>query len=361
MDFEHEIKNEFLLEAKELLEQAEESFLDFERDPSEMDVIDNIFRLFHTLKGSSFTAGFEAFGKFTHKVENLLTSLKDGSLSVDDMLCDVLLRSNDILDGWISALTEDHEADFQDPDIEEILAYIESLNLDGGKSDEPLVTFGFFDDDLQEKVVQATEAVQPPPAPAQENVVPIKKEPSTHPTVMIVDDEPDIQELIEIYLEEYTLNIVKAPNGRDALEIAQQNPPDLILSDLRMPEMDGIEFIEKLREINKQVPVVFISGAADREDMISFIKLGSFGFIEKPISREMLLALVRQGLYVKQMKESMDKISMLNFKMHMACYQLIRTKDDKKREKIQNDVKALLDQVSELNNKMLELKMLEIA
>ncbi len=360
MDFEFEIKNEFLLEAKELLEQAEESFLEFEKNPSEIENIDSIFRIFHTLKGSSFTAGFEDFGKFTHKIENLLTYLKAGKFIADSACCDYLLNSNDVLKDWVALLESNLDAVYSSANADDILEYIDSLNLSKSDESQKIVTpsFGFFDDD------------EPPSSYHQSsdfhheknsNIVKMRKENSEHPHILIVDDEQDIQDLLEMYVEELDAKVSKASDGEEGLRIVKENSLDIILSDLRMPNMDGIEFIQKVRQFNKFIPVLFISGAADREDIISFINLGAYGFIEKPMSRELLLTQVRSGLYIKQMRENISMMTMLNFQIYMISHQLFRSKDETKKQILQNQLKAKLDQISELNNKILEIKMLEIA
>lgn len=362
MDFESELKKEFLLEAKEIIEMSEESFLDFEKDPTDLETIDNIFRLFHTLKGSSFTAGFHRLGTFTHKVENLLSGIKNQELSITEELCETLLRSNDILTVWIENLSNDfkYEQDGLEEVEETIMTYI-------GAPAEPSApsgpAFAFFDDDEDETPTQesseANTAAEVVPISNQQESPQARK--SNKAVVMIVDDEPEIQELMELYLEDLTVEVVKAGDGKQSLEICKEHMPDIILSDLRMPNMDGLEFVEKIREIDESIPVIFVSGAADREDIISFMSLGAYGFIEKPISRLTLLNMVRNGIYMRKMKEGLSKISMLNFKMHMTCYQLIRAKDEEKRQKHFKEASKILEEISEINNEILSYKSEELA
>lgn len=362
MDFEFDIKKEFLEEAKELLELAEEAFLEFEKNPTEATNIDNIFRLFHTLKGSSFTAGFDDFGKFTHKVENLLSSLKKGDMTADTICCDYLLKSNDVLKDWVLALEDDVDSDFSSPLVDEIQEYISSLNLLTSKSEannSSAVSFGFFEDDIDIKL--STEIKQEQQDDSSK-IVPLKKASNHHkPKILIVDDEPDIQEILEMYLEDLNADIIKADDGQSGLKQVHESNPDIILSDLRMPHMNGIEFIEQVREFNKNIPVLFISGAADREDIISFIKLGALNFIEKPVSREILLTQVRNGLYIKMVRENFNMMTMHNFQVHMIAHQLFRVKNENTRSSLEKQLKTKLDQISELNNRILEIKLLDIA
>ena len=366
MDFDNEIKVEFLLEARELLEHAEESFLEFERDPGELVVIDNIFRLFHTLKGSGLMAGFEQFGKFTHSVENLLTALKNGSIEANDEICEVLISSNDILNDWVRDLEDNHDYIKPEEYISGILDAIDSMALDTPEPAPAAPTgelFGFFDEEEP-----STTQTDTTPAPASEPATPTiasEEQPSNvvafQPKsnvarVLIVDDEPDIREIIEMFLEDLNLDVSTASDGTQALEMIGTLRPDIILSDLRMPNMDGINFISKIREQDKDTQVIFISGAADRDDIISFIRLGAYGFIEKPISRELLINLLSNALYAKRMSENVNVISELNFKMHMLCYQLLRTRDEAKQTKLHGQIKQMLDEIAEINNQMNEMK-----
>ena len=366
MDFEAEIKKEFLLEANELIEAAEEAFLDFERDSGNLEIIDNIFRLFHTLKGSSFTAGFDQLGGFTHKVENLLSSIKAAEISVDDQVCNVLIESNDILASWVGSLVknDDHiQGGLEDLEAR-LLVYQDSNKSTETSAPVPSAGFAIFDDEddappvvsSAEETSQNSESMTATP---QED-----KSPDSNgflAKVLVVDDEPNICELFELFLEELNIQVVSACDGVQGLELSKSEQPDAIITDLKMPNLDGIEFITKLREFDTSVPVIFISGAAEREDLIEFMALGSMGFIEKPINRDQMIVQVRNAIYIKKMKESVARVSMLNFKLHMNCYQLINCRDDIKKKKLETEVKQLLDQLSTLNNEMVEIKMLEIA
>lgn len=359
MDFETEIKKEFLMEARELVESCEELFLEFEQDVSNSAVIDSIFRIFHTIKGSSFTAGFDQLGEFTHKVENILSSIKAGTLEIDEALCDLLIRSNDTLSRWVGCLSQDiHYREESSGEIEsEILTYadlqpVAVASLSSG--------FEVFDDERS-------------PAPSTLQEKPKTEEPksssgeskllNTDATVkiLIVDDEDGILDLIEMYLEDFDFEIHKAADGKEGVKVYQDVHPDMVLSDFKMPHMDGLELLAAIRRNDTNTPFAFISGAASRDDIIKFVNLGCLGFIDKPIPRDALLGMVRNGVYLKKMKDHLTLISMLNFKIHMCCFQLTRAKDDVKRAKLEKQVKVLLDEVAELNNRIFTLKILEIA
>jgi CheY-like chemotaxis protein len=110
-------------------------------------------------------------------------------------------------------------------------------------------------------------------------------------TVLVVDDEPQVRSFLVRALSQY--KVVEAGDGNEALEIIQGTPPDLVLADIRMPDMDGFALLGKLREIDPNVPVVAISGFASEEDVIEY----EFdGFLPKPIDLETVMQTVEKSL-----------------------------------------------------------------
>src|SRR5690606_19203851 len=111
-EFELEIKRDFLQEAKELMENTEQSFLELEKDPTNTTLLDSIFRFAHNLKGTSRAVGFGQIAELTHVAENLLLDIKQGKLQVTDNVVSALLVFNDKVKEMISGLNENIEAVF---------------------------------------------------------------------------------------------------------------------------------------------------------------------------------------------------------------------------------------------------------
>ncbi|MDX9730227.1 MAG: chemotaxis protein CheA [Bdellovibrionales bacterium] len=125
-NFENEIKSEFLTEARELLSGTEQCFLSLERNPSDIENLNLLFRLAHNLKGSSGAVGFADLTDFTHKLESLLLELKEGRINVTPKIVDLLLRSNDYLLETIERLQSDLNADCKNPSLQaEVIAALE--------------------------------------------------------------------------------------------------------------------------------------------------------------------------------------------------------------------------------------------
>ena len=114
--------------------------------------------------------------------------------------------------------------------------------------------------------------------------------------ILIIDDERSIRNTLKDILEFEKHQITLAENGKIGLEIARNAVFDLIFSDIKMPEMDGIELLSNLMELEIEAPVVMISGHGNIETAVECIKKGAFDFIEKPIDLNRLLITVRNSL-----------------------------------------------------------------
>jgi two-component system chemotaxis sensor kinase CheA len=111
-DFEIELKNDFLQEASDLLQNTEQSFLALENDPTNKALVDSIFRFAHNLKGTSRAVGFGQIAELTHKAENLLLEIKNGKVTVTAGVVSILLLFNDKVREMITGLKENLDAQF---------------------------------------------------------------------------------------------------------------------------------------------------------------------------------------------------------------------------------------------------------
>jgi two-component system, NtrC family, nitrogen regulation response regulator NtrX len=114
--------------------------------------------------------------------------------------------------------------------------------------------------------------------------------------ILVVDDERSIRNTLKDILEFEKHQITLAENGKQALDLVQNHNYDLIFSDIKMPEMDGIELLGHLIEKEIDAPVVMISGHGNIETAVECIKKGAFDFIVKPIDLNRLLITVRNAL-----------------------------------------------------------------
>ncbi len=102
-------------------------------------------------------------------------------------------------------------------------------------------------------------------------------------TILLIDDEVEVLESIGMFLEDCGYRVLMASNGRDGLAAFAAHAPDLVFTDLRMPEMDGLAVIRAIKELSPDTPVAVVSGTGIVADAIKAVKLGAWDFITKPI------------------------------------------------------------------------------
>lgn len=114
--------------------------------------------------------------------------------------------------------------------------------------------------------------------------------------ILVIDDERSIRNALKEILEYEKFEVELAENGPEGLEKFSADNFDIVLCDIKMPEMDGIEVLEKLHETGKDVQVIMISGHGNVENAVEAIKKGAYDFIEKPLDLNRLLITVRNAL-----------------------------------------------------------------
>jgi DNA-binding NarL/FixJ family response regulator len=102
-------------------------------------------------------------------------------------------------------------------------------------------------------------------------------------TILTIDDEENIRQSIRDYLEDCDFNVIEAASGPEGLEALSTEKPDLVLLDLRMPEMDGLEVLRIMTESSPNVPVIVISGVGVITDAVAALRLGAWDYLIKPI------------------------------------------------------------------------------
>jgi two-component system KDP operon response regulator KdpE len=113
--------------------------------------------------------------------------------------------------------------------------------------------------------------------------------------VLVVDDEPPIRKLLRMGLSTQGYDILEAPNGRTSLELLAQNP-DLVILDLGLPDMQGLELLRMMRARNEAVPIVVLSSRGDEVGKVQALDLGADDYITKPFGMDELLARMRAAL-----------------------------------------------------------------
>ena len=114
-------------------------------------------------------------------------------------------------------------------------------------------------------------------------------------TIMVVDDEERLRSLLRTYLVQEGFRVITAGNGREALRLARQEKPDLIILDIMMPEMDGYEFMRAYKQ-NASAAVIMLTARVEETDSVLGLELGADDYVTKPFSPRVLMARVRAVL-----------------------------------------------------------------
>ncbi len=113
--------------------------------------------------------------------------------------------------------------------------------------------------------------------------------------VILVEDDNELRESLKEILELQGFSVTSFATADTALASLQYNSDTVVVSDIRMPVMDGITFLKHLQQLDSALPVIMISGHADIETALESIKLGAFDFVEKPLRPERLIGLVEKA------------------------------------------------------------------
>ncbi|HYB95140.1 MAG TPA: sigma-54 dependent transcriptional regulator [Vicinamibacterales bacterium] len=122
------------------------------------------------------------------------------------------------------------------------------------------------------------------------------------PRILVVDDEAAIRDSLKMTLEYDGYDVMQAATGEEGVKLIEREAPDLVFLDVKMPGMDGLEVLQKVRHLVEVTPIVVISGHGDISTAVEATRLGAFDFIEKPLERERVLVTVRNAVDTRRLK-----------------------------------------------------------
>ncbi len=119
----------------------------------------------------------------------------------------------------------------------------------------------------------------------------------TNPIILTIDDEENIRTSFKMFLEDYDYQVFEAKNGLEGLEVFSREKPDLVICDLRMPEVDGLEVIRKITKTSPDIPIIVVSGTGVVGDAIEAIHAGAWNYLLKPVTdMNVLLHAINQSM-----------------------------------------------------------------
>ena len=150
-------------------------------------------------------------------------------------------------------------------------------------------------------------------------------------TILVVDDEEDLLDLIEYNLKQEGFNVLKAGNGVEGIEMTRKHSPDLVLLDIMMPKMDGLEVVELMRDDAKlkHIPIIFLTARGDEKTEVEGLDKGGDDYITKPISTTKLISRIKAVLRrFKTTEEFDDKIEVHDIVIDKDRYIVTRGDDE---------------------------------
>ena len=127
--------------------------------------------------------------------------------------------------------------------------------------------------------------------------------------ILVIDDDESTRESLEIYLNELGYKVLLATNGREGFDSFIEYKPDLILTDIMMPEWNGLELLKKIKTINPRVPIILITAVEKTESIILAMQLGAYDYIEKPIDINNLKITIEHALETNELSKKLDDIT----------------------------------------------------
>ena len=131
------------------------------------------------------------------------------------------------------------------------------------------------------------------------------------PKILVVDDEPDLLELLELTLSRMGLDTVCAQSVGEAIRLLDKEPFDLCLTDMRLPDGEGLRVVEHITQKGLDVPVAVITAFGSAENAVAALKAGAFDYLAKPVALEQLRALVKQALKVPEKTQPASSYQLL--------------------------------------------------
>jgi len=126
--------------------------------------------------------------------------------------------------------------------------------------------------------------------------------------ILLVDDEPHVPELLSVALEDEGYGILLANNGKEALTQLKKEQPQVVLLDIRMPDMDGVEVLRQIKEINKATSVIMMTAYGAMETVLEVMKLGAYDYLTKPLDLKKVNVLIRRALEAQKLAQEVTSL-----------------------------------------------------
>jgi two-component system, NtrC family, response regulator AtoC len=164
---------------------------------------------------------------------------------------------------------------------------------------------------------------------------------SLYATILIVDDEKNSREGLKQFLEGLDYDVLCAADGEEGLALYRSSRPDLVLADIRMPKLDGVALLEKIRAENPSAAVILLTAYGTVEDAVKAMKKGAYYYLTKPVNLEELDFLVKKALLSRDLEVENKELKEALFKQKFEIGEIMA------RSQVMKDVLKTADQISQ--------------
>ena len=126
--------------------------------------------------------------------------------------------------------------------------------------------------------------------------------------ILVVDDDKDLRFNLSNILKDEGYDVLAVEDGREALKAVQNNSPNLALLDIRLPSMNGMEILEKLKRIDKDLIIIMLTAYAEVKDAVKAMKLGAFDYVTKPFDNEELILIIKNSLQAQYLSREVKEL-----------------------------------------------------
>lgn len=330
MEFTKEEINEFVTDCNEMLESAELELLNIQGTLNEK-TYNAIFRAFHSIKGGAGMFSFNNLQQHLHTLESEFIDFKSKK-NVNETELGYFLKGIDIgrqLLIYISENSLDQLPDYQElgplKNFKNPAASTESNEL---LKPSPTI--------LADKNLKKDQVDKPP-------VDPKLNDTKILGTVYCVDDEQDILEILQELLESANFKCETFLKPSELYKRVSTHPPDVIITDFRMPDDTGLKVLEKVKKIDPEIQVIMLSGFLEKSVLVDSLNLGLFSAIEKPFTDNLVLNNVLQANnYRKLIKSFSRSINLMLYQFSELDEYLVQNKKDDVRKIIREELSNLL-------------------
>ncbi|MDH4467651.1 MAG: response regulator [Bacteriovoracaceae bacterium] len=295
---------EFMLECTELLNQAEVDLLNLDRGGVFEKSYSSIFRVFHSLKGGAGMFGLSEMNQHMHHLENDLTKC-GAKKSITHLEISYFLKGVDA--------------------AKKILF-----------GDNPKFNFDDFNSKIETPEVEL------------KNITPLNKfishthHEESHGKIMIIDDEIEITEILKEILISAKFDVFSYTSAILALKDFKAIKPDMVITDMKMPEMSGLDVLKKVKELDIEMPVIYISGHLDKKTLLDSISIGIYAAIEKPYKEAEVISTAVAALKISKM------FKLVGRSINLMLYQFAELEDFMKQKGQHHQAKLIKSELESL-------------